>query len=112
MNKKAIVKAYKSYSLKEQAKKKFEYLPVTEENVLGILRVLQESFPKKAFSTDEIIYVGHILFWRDQYSECGNVFESGYHWIDKILCRARISGKVVYTKNYEWKLASSAEIKE
>ncbi|MCK9352042.1 MAG: hypothetical protein WCT49_02690 [Candidatus Paceibacterota bacterium] len=107
MNKKAIIKAYDSYILMQQASAEFEKKIPQEDDILEILRVLQESYKNDGFYVDEIVYVGRVLHWDllASYNTC-------YSTVCKILWKSLEKGTVVVTKQRRWKIVPPTEVSE
>jgi len=92
MNKKAIAAAYDSRILAEQAMESRQHRPITEEDVLEILRELSKAFHKDGFMIGEITYVCELLF-----------VVRGQQAISDILSLAEQRAKVV-SMNGLWKI--------
>ena len=106
MEREAIKKAHEAYLLEQEAKKDLKPKLLEEKEVLRILRTLEGFYPNHGISISEILYVGMKVFWKG-YSEvyC-------HHVLCEKLWRLAHDGKVIYTHERRWKLASEKEVKE
>jgi hypothetical protein len=103
MNKKAVLNAYDAFIFSKKAQEHMVNRCAEDDEILEILRILTESYPRReGFKTEEICFVEKNLFLFETINE---------YEMDKILRKAEKQGKVTQ-KALLWKFVPLAKVKE